>query len=210
MKQVQVKICGITLQEQAIAISHLGVDALGFILYPKSPRYLAPEKIREIVKSLPPFIKTVGVFVNETAADMSDLVRASGVDLAQLSGDEPPETCRQLTELGINWIKALRVKEAADIKRVKEYPGSHFLLDAWSDDEYGGTGKTFDWGILEEMPERSGIVLAGGLNADNVQQAIRDVQPYGLDISSGVEESPGIKAIDKVQLLMKRISAVSG
>lgn len=205
MKRIHIKICGITQIKQATAISQLGVDALGFILYPGSPRYIPPLQIRGIINTLPPFLKTVGVFVNEPVDSMVDIMQQSGLDLAQLSGDESVTTCQQLTEKGINWIPTIRIRGAKDLDAVDFYPGRHILLDAWSKDAYGGTGKAFDWQTLDRVQDRSKIILAGGINAENVQNAIKTVRPYGLDVSSGVEESPGVKSLDKIKALLENI-----
>ena len=205
MKRVRVKICGITIKEQALAIAALNVDALGFILYQKSPRYIKPNKIRSIINVLPPFVKTVGVFVNESIADLTEIMLQSGLDLAQLSGDESPDYCRQLTENGISWIRSFRIRDPADLDQTALFPANYILLDAWSDKDFGGTGKTFDWHIIDQLPDRYEIILAGGINIENVEKAIKSVQPYGIDVSSGVEESPGVKSIEKVKALLKRI-----
>ena len=205
MKRVRVKICGITIKEQALAIAALNVDALGFILYQKSPRYIKPNKIRSIINVLPPFVKTVGVFVNESIADLTEIMLQSGLDLAQLSGDESPDYCRQLTENGISWIRSFRIRDPADLDQTALFPANYILLYAWSDKDFGGTGKTFDWHIIDQLPDRYEIILAGGINLENVEKAIKSVQPYGIDVSSGVEESPGVKSIEKVKALLKRI-----
>ena len=205
MKRVRVKICGITIKEQALAIAALNVDALGFILYQKSPRYIKPNKIRSIINVLPPFVKTVGVFVNESIADLTEIMLQSGLDLAQLSGDESPDYCRQLPENGISWIRSFRIRDPADLDQTALFPANYILLDAWSDKDFGGTGKTFDWHIIDQLPDRYEIILAGGINLENVEKAIKSVQPYGIDVSSGVEESPGVKSIEKVKALLKRI-----
>ena len=208
MKIPKLKICGITIKEQAIAIANMGVDALGFILYQKSPRYVHPEAIKQIVFDLPPFIKTVGVFVNETVDTVKSMMDCTGLDLVQLSGDESKDYCESLTNLSIPWIKGFRVKNQDSIKEMSSFNNHFLLLDAWSDDEYGGTGQVFDWSLLKNGTiESQKLVLAGGINASNVRKAIDHVQPYAIDVSSGVEEKPGIKSIEKVT---EFISAMSG
>ena len=205
----RVKICGITQIEQAVAISQMRVDALGFILYPKSPRYIAPDKIKPIINALPPFTKTVGVFVNEPAEVIENIMKVAGLDVAQLSGDEPPETFQELTVKGVNWIKTVRIRKEEDLQQLSQsqYSNHYLLLDAWSKEAYGGTGKTLDWDRLNLLQDRSRIILAGGLNAENIATAIRKVRPYGVDLSSGVEISPGIKSISKVKALLDSIEA---
>ncbi len=210
MKRVRVKICGITLIEQATAIAALNVDALGFILYKNSPRYIKPAKIRPIISALPPFVKTVGVFVNESIDNLIKIMLLSGLDLAQLSGDESPDYCRQLTEKSINWIRSFRIRDSADLEQTALFQTNFILLDAWSDDAFGGTGKTFDWEMIDKLPNRFEIILAGGINIDNVTNAIKTVQPYGIDISSGVEEAPGIKSIEMVKALLEQIQLSEG
>jgi len=205
MSRIYVKICGITLPEQAVAISHLDVDALGFILYPKSPRYIDPGRIASIVESLPPFIKTVGVFVDEPVASLVESMAESRLDIAQLLGSDSEAYDRELTEAGINWIRSLRIRSSSDLEQISHYRNRYFLLDAWSKDAYGGTGQTFDWKMLEQIHDTKKIILAGGINAENVEQAIKDVNPYGLDISSGVETSPGVKSMELIRSLLGRI-----
>lgn len=205
MNRIRVKICGITNKKQALAISALNVDALGFILYPLSPRYISPENVRSIVHVLPPFTKTVGVFVNEPAANLKAVMLQSGLDLAQLSGDESPDYCRQLTNNGVAWIRSFRIRSPADLEQISLFSNDYILLDTWSDKVFGGTGKAFDWNFIQQLPDRFKIILAGGINIDNAEKAIKDIQPYGLDISSGVEEAPGIKSVEMVKTLLSRI-----
>jgi len=205
MKRVKVKICGITSREQALAIAALDVDALGFVLYQKSPRYIAPEKIQSIVQGLPPFTKSVGVFVNEPLENLIAVMQKSGLDVAQLSGDESVDYCQRLTQNNVSWLRSFRIREPSDIDPIGLFPARYILLDAWSDNAYGGTGKTFDWNLVHRLSGQFEIILAGGINAENAEMAIRKVQPYGLDISSGVEDAPGIKSLDRVKILLDRI-----
>jgi phosphoribosylanthranilate isomerase len=209
MIRPKIKICGITQKEQGIAIAELGADALGFILYPKSPRYLTPDGIKQIVEQLPPFTKTVGVFVNESIEDVASIILKTGLDLAQLSGEESPDFCTALSQAGISWIKSFRVKKSFDFKELHAFPNRYFLLDAWSADEYGGTGTVFDWGLLNKVALDCKIILAGGINSENVERAIRQTNPYAIDISSGVEERPGIKSLAKVENLINQVHSIS-
>lgn len=202
MNRPKIKICGITQKKQGIEIAEMGIDALGFILYQKSPRYIAPETIRDIIKDLPPLTKTVGVFVNESIDDLGRIARSASLDMVQLSGDESPDYCSQISALGLPWIKAFRIKDQSSIKQIQYYATDTILLDAWSSDEYGGTGKVFDWSLLRNSSALPRIILAGGLTAENATEAVRQVAPYGLDLSSGVEISPGVKSIEKVRLLL--------
>lgn len=202
MNRPKIKICGITQKKQGIEIAEMGIDALGFILYQKSPRYIAPETIRDIIKDLPPLTKTVGVFVNESIDDLRRIARSASLDMVQLSGDESPDYCSQISALGLPWIKAFRIKDQSSIDQIPLYPTDTILLDAWSSDEYGGTGKVFDWSLLRNSSALPRIILAGGLTAENATEAVRQVAPYGLDLSSGVEISPGVKSMEKVRLLL--------
>lgn len=205
MNHTKVKICGLTQVEQAIQISEMGVDALGFILYPPSPRYIEPAAIKKIIDKIPPLVKTVGVFVNESVESLKSMMDHAGLDLAQLSGDESPSYCQSLSDLGIRWIKAIRVKDQSSIDLIKTYPTKDFLVDAWSKTEYGGTGETFDWGLIKQLSGDYRLTLAGGLNERNVQEAIDQVQPYAVDVSSGVEIKPGVKSISKVRTLLNSL-----
>lgn len=201
----KVKICGITTKEQGIKIAEFGADALGFILYPKSPRYITPKEVFDIVQYLPPFTKTVGVFVNESIDDLTSIMKESRLDVAQLSGDESSEYCFELTKKGVNWLKCIRVKDKADLQAINAYHSNYILLDAWSKEEYGGTGKSFDWSLIQPERNEFKTILAGGISVDNVQEAIKAVRPYGIDVSSGVEERPGVKSLEKVKALLAKL-----
>lgn len=209
MKRTFVKICGITTVEQGIEIAEMGADAIGFILHQKSPRYIPPQEISIIIASLPPFTKCVGVFVNEPLESLLEIMHATGLDIAQLSGDESEAYTRQLTSKNIQWLQAFRIREAADIKQVEHYSARYLLLDAWSEDAYGGTGQTFDWKLLDGIRDHTRIILAGGINPDNIEDVIRDVRPFAVDVSSGVEISPGIKDLNRVKQLLDKISHTS-
>ena len=205
MKRVKIKICGITQMDQAVEIADLGIDAIGFILYPPSPRFIEPYRVKTIISQLPPLIKTVGVFVDESIDTLIETKRKSGIDLAQLHGSESPDYCRQLLDRGISWIKAFRVKNRVDIDLLDRYPAKNFLLDVWSDKKFGGTGKTFDWPQAKQACASFRIIVAGGVTPENASEAIKILDPYGLDISSGVENAPGIKSIEKVKTLLKAV-----
>ncbi len=210
MRKTRIKICGITQKEQAEEIAELPVDAMGFILYQKSSRYVSPDKIRDMLVDLPPFLKTVGVFVNESISEISSIINSTGLSLAQLSGDESPEYCRSLTESNIPWMKAIRIRNQNSLDIVPSFGASYVLLDAWSEDEYGGTGKSFDWKLLQKLDDLSGIILAGGITPDNAGAAVSLVRPYAVDVSSGVEVRPGVKNIDKVKQLIRVVSDAGG
>lgn len=187
---IKVKICGITNLDDALLAVHAGADALGFVFYEASPRHVSPEQAAGIISHLPPFIQTVGLFVNEALAVVNDTADACGLDIIQLHGEESPQFCAGVRR---RVIKALRVRDAACLKPMESYRVSSFLLDAWSSTAHGGTGQTFNWDIAADAARKERIVLAGGLSPDNVADAIRQVLPYGVDVSSGVEATPGIK-----------------
>lgn len=205
MTRPKIKICGITTVNQAKKIAVMEVNALGFILYKKSPRYIAPTKVMEILQMLPPFIKSVGVFVDEPIDKISNIYQTSGLDTVQLSGHETPEYCQELSQRGVSWIKSFRIKNDVDEEELERYGKDYILLDAWSADEFGGTGKTFDWKLIENLQQKFKIILAGGINPDNVVKAIRLLEPYAIDVSSGVETSPGVKSLGKIKQLITRV-----
>jgi len=198
---VKVKICGITTIEDAVAAVRHGADALGFVFYQKSPRSVEPEAAKSIVKSLPPFITTVGVFVDEDPQIIEEIISYAGLDVIQLHGSEPPEHCSSHKKV----IKAIRVKELSDLELLDSYQeASAFLLDTYSSESFGGTGQTFNWEIAVEARKYGKIILAGGLTPDNVEQAIKVVTPYGVDVSSGVEGPvKGRKDHTKVKLFIE-------
>ena len=199
---VHAKICGITNREDALCAVKCGADALGFIFYEKSPRYVAPEKAAEIICDLPPFVTPVGVFVN--APHIAATVKLAGLRAIQLHGDEPPEAC-----LGhdVPVIRALHVGNEFDALALRSYPVHTFLLDTARAGSYGGTGETFDWAKAREAKNYGRIILSGGLNPDNVREAIEQVAPYAVDTSSGVEAEPGKKDHKKVRDFLARAKA---
>jgi phosphoribosylanthranilate isomerase len=187
---VRVKICGVTRREDALAAVRLGADALGFNFWPGSKRYLAPAAARDIIRSLPPLVTTVGVFVDPSRDEVVAAAAVSGVQLLQLHGDEPPEACRRLP---LPVLKGLRVTGPETLALLQRYQGvAGFLLDAPSAG-YGGSGRTFDWSVAAEAAARATVVLAGGLTPDNVAEAVRQVRPFAVDVASGVESAPGLK-----------------
>jgi phosphoribosylanthranilate isomerase len=188
---VRIKICGITRYGDAKAAEGLGVDALGFVFYPKSPRYIAPQDAAAIIKQLPPFVSRVGIFVDEEIDEVVTVARATGIDTVQLHGTESPRYC---SKIPLPVIKAFSIEPSSDISLLGRYDVAAFLLDTWSSRLRGGTGKTFDWSIARSACLRyDRVILAGGLNPTNLEEALETVQPYGIDISSGVEIKPGIK-----------------
>ncbi|RME62793.1 MAG: phosphoribosylanthranilate isomerase [Nitrospirae bacterium] len=202
---VRVKICGITRAEDALRAVEYGADALGFVFYEQSPRHVFPESAARIIEQLPPFITTVGVFVNEHPNVINETISISGIDIVQLHGDEPPELCSQWPRT----IKAFRVRELSDLSPITRYRAGAYLLDTYSPESYGGTGKTFNWEIAIEAKRFGPVILAGGLTPENVAEAIKKVRPYGIDVSSGVESQKGIKDPEKMKALISRAKAIS-
>lgn len=203
MQLTRVKICGITKLEDALCAVEAGADALGFVFYEKSPRYITPLKAQRIVSALPPFVTTVGLFVNEPQDKIRRIMTLARLQVVQLHGDEKPEDCRDLEPWQV--IKALRVKNADSLVGADEYPVDALLLDAWSGNQYGGSGKRFDWDLLTDLNARVPLVLAGGLSPDNVAEAVARVRPFAVDVSSGVEESPGRKDHQKIINFIKQV-----
>ena len=204
--QIKVKICGMTQLKDALFAVEQGVDAVGFIFYKKSPRAVTMKTVREIITKLPPLVDTVGVFVNESAERLNKIADYCGLDLVQLHGEESPAFCRKIHR---RVIKAFRVKDLQSIKQLEKFPVSGFLLDTFSDDLHGGTGKTFDWNLALPVKKMGPVILAGGLTSRNILQAVRQVRPYGVDVCSGVEKSPGIKDLEKVRAFLKNIRSGS-
>ncbi len=187
----RVKICGITNPEDALTAAEAGADALGFVFYKASPRHIFPEGAARIIRLLPPFVQAVGLFVNEEADTVNQITRLCHLGLVQLHGDETPEYC---THIDARILKAFRVSSLTCLDPIVEYRLSGCLLDTFSPAAYGGTGKRFNWEIAREAVQRGHrIVLAGGLTVDTVTEAIRQVSPWGVDVSSGVESRPGKK-----------------
>lgn len=193
---VRVKICGITNIEDAEAAIRFGADALGFILYGKSPRYIDPVHAGRIMRALPPFVVKVGVFVNETLEEVRRIREEASLDRVQLHGDETPEYCKKL---GGGVIKAFRIRALSDIERLAPYNLSAYLLDTYKEGVPGGTGETFNWEIAVEASLERRIILSGGLNPGNVGAAVKTVRPYAVDVSSGIEALPGKKDLEKMK-----------
>jgi len=201
---VRVKVCGITRYEDAATAVRLGVDALGFIFAP-SPRQISPEIAREIIRALPPFVKTVGVFVNERLDVVRQIIRLCGLDLVQFHGEESPEACGEFMPRA---IKAFRVRDGSVLPSIRPYQGRirAVLLDAFSHERHGGTGKTFGWDIaVMAKGFRIPVILSGGLNPSNIVDAILTVNPFAVDVNSGIEERPGKKDPVLMEVFMTEI-----
>jgi len=203
LPRTRVKICGLTRAEDARAAVRSGVDALGLVFYPQSPRHVSIDMARCVVREVPAFVTVVALFVDEKAERVHEILEAVRVDLLQFHGDESPDYCGQF---GRPWIKAVRMRPGLDLDEVahRYAMAEGILLDAWDPDAQGGTGLTFDWGkIPREMAER--IILAGGLSPANVAQALAEVGPYAVDVSSGVEAAKGIKDANKMAAFLNEV-----
>ncbi|HUK55607.1 MAG TPA: phosphoribosylanthranilate isomerase [Nitrospiria bacterium] len=193
---MRVKICGIMNVHDALAAAEFGADAVGFVLYRSSPRYTDLKTIKNIIAQLPPFVTTVGVFANAEEREILSTVNECGLDVIQLQGDEPADLCRRL---GSRVIKAIRIRDKFSLNRMIPYKVRAFVLDTFRDGQLGGTGETFDWNLAMDAKKFGKIILAGGLTPDNIQQAVEQVRPYGVDVSSGVEERVGKKDLTKLK-----------
>ena len=196
----KVKICGITNLEDALLCVKFGADALGFNFYPKSPRYILPEKAREIIRQLPAEVLKVGVFVNESLEKIAEIAATAELNALQLHGEETPEFTKELkTKTGLEIIKAFRVSSEFQPEDVLQYEVDAILLDAYNPQEHGGTGETFNWEIAEKVQEIfPKMYLAGGLNQDNIARAIFEVKPFAVDACSGLEIEKGKKEKTKL------------
>jgi phosphoribosylanthranilate isomerase len=204
---VKVKICGITNYGDATAALDMGADLLGFNFYVKSPRYVPPEKARQIINMLPGFVDVAGVFVNESIERIHETKNLCQLDWVQLHGDESPEFCRQFLSHNVKVMKAIRVKDQNDVQSAEDYFTDAVLLDAFDPEKYGGTGLTFDWNVVGHINKR--VFLAGGINPDNAAQAV-ELGVYGIDVCSGIEAEPGKKDHGKVKKLFENIRHLRG
>ncbi|WP_273151372.1 phosphoribosylanthranilate isomerase [Methylophaga thiooxydans] len=201
--RTRVKICGITRQQDADFAADSGADAIGLVFYPPSPRAISVAQAQNVTRGLAPFVSTVALFVNPDVADVSRCLDAVSVDIIQFHGDESPEFCSQF---GKPYIKAIRMKPDTNLAQLSEAYGSAqaLLLDAYQPGVPGGTGTTFDWSLIRQIEKP--IILAGGLNTDNVAEAIKQVRPFAVDVSGGVESEKGIKSHDKISAFMREVA----
>lgn len=202
--RTRVKICGITRVADALDAIALGADALGFVFYAPSPRAVSAQTVQNIVAQLPPFVSTVGLFVDATPQEVQNVLAQVPLSLLQFHGDETNEYCQQF---GVPWIKALRMEPDSDIlAKIAQYPNAQgILLDAWHPHLKGGTGQTFDWRHWPHSDKA--LILAGGLTPENVTEAIHFTKPYAVDVSGGVEASKGIKEFTLLQAFMAGVNA---
>lgn len=199
----RVKICGITREEDALAAAEAGADAIGLVFYAPSPRYVSIERARQIVCALPPFVSSVGLFVDAPAAEVWAVLDQVPLSMLQFHGDEPDEFCRQF---GKPYLKALRVRPGDDLDDLAaRWSGaSGILLDSYKPGVPGGTGETFDWSIIPSLRSWR-LVLAGGLETSNVHAAVQQVAPWAVDVSGGVELSKGIKDSQKINAFIEEV-----
>ncbi len=203
MSVVRSKICGITRVEDALAAAEAGADAIGLVFYPKSPRAVSVQQARTIIAALPPFVTTVGLFVNASRCELGEILDAVPLDMLQFHGDERPADCEGYHR---PYIKALRVKSGDDVvAQIGPYASaSGILLDTFVAGVPGGTGLAFDWSLVPRNQGRP-IILAGGLTPENVRGAIEQTQPYAVDVSGGVEARHGVKDADKIRAFMRAV-----
>lgn len=200
------KICGITRVEDAQAVAASGADALGLVFYGKSPRHVTVPQAAELARAIPPFVTLVGLFVNPSVDEIGEVLSNVPLDVLQFHGEEEPEFCAQF---GRPWLKAIRVKTGVDLLQcAARYAGAQgLLLDAFIEGTHGGTGASFDWGLIpHDLPLP--VILSGGLHAGNVAEAIRQVRPYAVDVSSGVEAAKGIKEPAKIAAFINEVKRI--
>lgn len=210
--RTRIKMCGTTNLDDAKAAVDFGVDGLGFIFFPKSPRNVTPDVAKEIIRKLPPFVDLVGVFVDEELTEVEDIVHYCGLNHIQLHGKESVEYCKLLKMKlpTCKILKAFRIGETADESDFSPYNDvvDGILLDTYTKGQEGGTGHTFPWSVLDKIEFILPIILAGGLTPANVEDAVNQVAPFAIDINSGVELEPGKKDHDALELLINRVRKV--
>ncbi len=199
----RVKMCGITRPQDGLVAAAAGADAIGLVFYAKSPRNVALDQAAAIAQALPPFVSSVALFVNPTHAEVDAVLQQVRPDVLQFHGEEAPEFCRSF---GVPYLKAARVRPDSDLLQFAALyaDAQGFLLDAWSDAGHGGTGERFDWNLIPaNLPKP--LILAGGLTPENVRLAIETVHPWAVDVSSGIEQSKGIKDAARIAAFMKEV-----
>jgi len=200
----RVKICGITEFEDARDAALLGANAIGLNFYPSSPRYIEPSRAAKIIEKLPPFVTVVGVFVNHPdPQNLEDFAVSLGLHAVQLHGNETPDYCSMIQRVKV--IKAFRVDSGFRVDTLRSYGSGAFLLDACTPDRFGGTGTPFDWDLAFGANAFGSIIIAGGLNAENVSQVVSTLHPLGVDVASGVESKPGRKDYEKMRRFIEAV-----
>ncbi|GJQ63674.1 MAG: N-(5'-phosphoribosyl)anthranilate isomerase [Melioribacteraceae bacterium] len=203
---MKIKICGITNLDDALKAEQLGADAIGFIFFGASKRYISPEIAREISRSLKPFTTKVGVFVNEDVKAVNKIAEYAGIDILQLHGNEDPAYAAKLVR---PFIKSIRVKDKSDLDIMSQFVNTTFLLDSFNANLFGGTGEKFDWGLIPQR-KRNNIILAGGVSRYNVGEIIEEIKPYAVDVSSSIEIEPGKKDHKKMEELFRVFREAGG
>ena len=207
ISRTRIKICGITRSEDALAAIDCGADALGLVFVQASPRYVSIKQAQELVKSLPAFISKVGLFVNASSSEVTTVINNVALDYLQFHGDEEETFCTQFSK---PYIKAICIKPEMNLLEIinKFKSAAAILIDSWHPDLAGGTGETFDWSLINILPKENipAIILAGGLDPENVNSAVHILKPYAVDVSSGVEDSPGVKSADKIQKFVNEVN----
>ncbi|MFH0763806.1 MAG: phosphoribosylanthranilate isomerase [Candidatus Omnitrophota bacterium] len=200
----RIKICGITNKIDAVGAADLGADMLGFVFYKNSKRYVSPAMAEDIINELGPGIGKVGVFVDETMEFVMNAAEDAGLNMLQFHGDETPEYCAYFRGR-FKVIKAFRLKERDDLKAINNYNTDYYLLDTYKRDSIGGTGEAFDWKILKDFEILRPVILSGGLTPANISAAIKEVAPYAVDVSTGVESSPGKKDMTLLKKFVENV-----
>ncbi|WP_130803311.1 phosphoribosylanthranilate isomerase [Acinetobacter ihumii] len=206
--RTRAKICGITRSQDVLSVVQAGADAIGFVFFPPSPRYVSPEQAQQLIEDIPPYVQVVGLFVNANADEIQSTLNQIALDIIQLHGDETPEQCQQIGRAcKRRWYKAIQVKPdldvVAEIQRYQAAGASAILLDAWHPELKGGTGQQFDWTKFPQLDIP--LILAGGLSSDNVAEAIVTTQAYAVDVSGGVESAKGIKDQQLIERFMQGV-----
>lgn len=205
MKKLFVKICGITNVDDALAAAQCGADAVGFIFYESSKRCISPPEAAAIIRELPEIVLPVGVFVNTVREVIESVIEKTGIRIVQLHGDEGVDDCRGF---GIQTWKGVRFRREEELETISNYDVDAFVFDAYSHGSYGGSGALSDWGLARAMAQRYRVILAGGLSPENIVDAVQTVRPFGVDINSGVEVSPGTKNHRKIRAVMEKLRSV--
>jgi len=204
--RTRTKICGINREEDARAVARNGADALGLVFFEKSPRYVDVQQANLLMQAIPPFVSVVGLFVNPSADEVRKVLNQVPLDVLQFHGEEPPEFCVQF---GRPYLKAIRVKPSVDLVQCAAFYASAqgLLLDAYVEGTHGGTGESFDWRLIpHDLPLP--VILSGGLHPGNVAEAVKQVRPYAVDVSSGVEEAKGIKDMAKIAAFINEVNSI--
>ena len=206
--RTRAKICGITRIEDIYSAVHAGVDAIGFVFYPQSPRHVSVEQAKLLAQHIPAYVQIVGLFVNATGDEILQILKSVPLDILQFHGDESPELCQKIAALtGRRWYKAIQMKPELDvintIKKYQQTGASAVLLDAWHPELKGGTGYSFDWSQFPKLD--IALILAGGLKPENIEDAIKTTQAYAVDVSGGVESAKGIKDQQLIEQFMQGV-----